>query len=497
MKKRILFSAAILSLLALIAVDCSLVLADEGNTNTSEETEAVAQELGATETALNNANSDQTQTVETTGTLIEIGNTTADSTTVIVRTTEGSATTDQTVQVNLTGTNATTLTNNENGKSDLSDWIAGDNLNLTVTKNKNSGEITAKKIRNRAFRNFQKGKNGWITAIRADESKCTGEIDVKWANNIFTLKINDKTKMVAGLKNPACLNDFKVGDRVRSRVEEDGDQNPATWNAKIIVVLRRGNALFMRVTRVIVPAEIVELPEDTTATTTTITVKILDNKFYQKGDVNNLIGKPGDSLIVDINNKTKLVRRFWGKCLLGEFIEGDKVMIVGRLDDATGHLTANLIKNESIQRLGVVRHLGTVTSVDTTTMKIKANLLVSKKEYTIQLTNKTKIIRRGSGAITLADVKVGDIIRVRGTLNRRLKQVTADTVVVWTKTTKEQACTNAGGTVKTVTCCKSTSDFPNLCLIGACGCSAENSHEIKTCDCGEGKCFDGVKCVSS
>lgn len=62
-------------------------------------------------------------------------------------------------------------------------------------------------------------------------------------------------------------------------------------------------------------------------------------------------------------------------------------------------------------------------------------------------------------------------------------------------TLKEQSCINSGGTVSTSLCCKSTSDFPNLCLIGPCGCSPDNSHEIKICDCGPDKCFNGNECV--
>jgi hypothetical protein len=61
--------------------------------------------------------------------------------------------------------------------------------------------------------------------------------------------------------------------------------------------------------------------------------------------------------------------------------------------------------------------------------------------------------------------------------------------------TLEQACTSSGGTVTTAACCLSAADFPNTCLIGACGCSPDNSHAVKTCDCGEGKCFDGTACV--
>jgi len=63
--------------------------------------------------------------------------------------------------------------------------------------------------------------------------------------------------------------------------------------------------------------------------------------------------------------------------------------------------------------------------------------------------------------------------------------------------TKEGACVNSGGTVETSLCCESASDFPDLCLIGPCGCSPENSHQIKTCDCGPEKCFNGTECVAS
>jgi len=61
---------------------------------------------------------------------------------------------------------------------------------------------------------------------------------------------------------------------------------------------------------------------------------------------------------------------------------------------------------------------------------------------------------------------------------------------------KEESCVNSGGTVKTSSCCESASDFPNLCLIGPCGCGPQNSHELKTCDCGSDECFNGTECVN-
>ena len=62
-------------------------------------------------------------------------------------------------------------------------------------------------------------------------------------------------------------------------------------------------------------------------------------------------------------------------------------------------------------------------------------------------------------------------------------------------TDKEQTCLDSGGTVGVALCCESTDDFTDDCAIGACGCAPEYSHRVKVCDCGEGRCFDGTKCV--
>lgn len=62
---------------------------------------------------------------------------------------------------------------------------------------------------------------------------------------------------------------------------------------------------------------------------------------------------------------------------------------------------------------------------------------------------------------------------------------------------KQKACLDSGGTVATASCCGQTQDFPNNCAIGACGCAPTSSHQVKTCNCGAGKCFDGNSCVGS
>jgi len=62
---------------------------------------------------------------------------------------------------------------------------------------------------------------------------------------------------------------------------------------------------------------------------------------------------------------------------------------------------------------------------------------------------------------------------------------------------KEKACLSSGGQITTSLCCNLTSNYPNLCLIGACGCPSGNSHQVKVCDCGEGKCFNGNRCTTA
>lgn len=57
-------------------------------------------------------------------------------------------------------------------------------------------------------------------------------------------------------------------------------------------------------------------------------------------------------------------------------------------------------------------------------------------------------------------------------------------------------CTATGGTIKTQTCCASTSDFPNSCLVGACGCDPATGHDISVCICPTGCFVPGEGCFA-
>jgi len=387
-----------------------------------------AADLGASESTINNAASEKIESVTQTGTLIEIGNTTAENTTVIIRTNDESGQTeDQTVEVETTSAVMT----DAGAVSDLSDWIAGDQITFTANHYTNSGALVAKSLKNRSLKAKHYGRNGWVKAIRLE----TNEMDVEWNGTIYTLNTS-QAKLVAGAKNPATLSDFQVGDRIRGRVVEDNDGNPNTWKAEIIVVLRRGNDLFMRVTRWVTLARITAIPEDITLPTT-IEVEVLPSKFYEAGDVNNLIGAPGEKVKVDITDQTHLVRKFFGKCLLKEFSEGDEVRIISRRDESTGHLVAKFIKNDSIQMLGVANHLAAIEAIDTSTNTIEVELIKTKlpvKKWTVRVQPDTVIYRYGQ-KISLSDLQAGEVIRVVGTANTLQYYVTAQRINVVIKKT--------------------------------------------------------------
>lgn len=394
--------------------------------STDVNTDVSAEMIGAKESTVNQATSEATEIISGTGMLIEIGNTTAPNTTIIIRTTNTNATTeDHTFEID----SSTRIVTNGGASADLSDWVAGDSITFTARHYINSDALVATKLINSAFQPAHKGINGWITVINTE----TNKVNVQWENEIFTLNLAN-TNLVAGTKNPASISDFKVGDRVRARVTDDNDSNRLTWNASIMVVLRRGNDLFMRVTRWVVPATITMIPQNL-AVPITIEATVTNSKFYEKNDVNNLIGAPGTKIMIDITSDTMLVRRYYGKALLNELSEGDSVRIIGRRDETTGHLVAKIIKDESIQRLGVAHRLGSVTSINSSTKSLTVTLFKTDE------TNKTWVINTNDSTTIYVDGRlgnwndlvVGSAIRIRGEANSEQKTIAADTIVIVTQ----------------------------------------------------------------
>ena len=280
-------------------------------------------------------------------------------------------------------------------------------------------------MQNRSFKGNSRGLNGWVKAVRAEAN----EVEVEWAGKIYTVKTTN-AKMVAGLKNPAALADFQTGDRVRGRVTEDGDGNPLTVNGQILVVLRRGQDLFMRVTRWVVPAKITALPQDLTLPTT-IEAEVLPSKFYEQGDVNNLVGEPGAAIYIDITADTNLRRRYLGKALLSEFNVGDEVMVIGRRDESSGHILAQVLQNTSIQRVGIRYNLGKITAINSADKSFSLQLLPigRAQTVTVQTADKTAYYQ-GREKVDFSALEVEQTVKVRGTGSRTTQVITADHIAI-------------------------------------------------------------------
>jgi hypothetical protein len=242
---------------------------------------------------------------------------------------------------------------------DLLNWIPGDQVRVVGNLNKNTQTITANSLFNLSFIASQyDGFNGWITAI----DKTASTFTYTWDNLSTTIKVSTSTRIVSGLKNPATLADLKVGDRVRGRVFAN------TTDAKIVVVLRRGENLFMKIRTFVPNVELVRL--SSTVVPTTIQVKIIKTPGLKKNDVNNLIGTEGALITVNVTEDTILTRKYFGRTTLAEFQPGDNLRIVGRVND-DGTIDAKLIKDNSIWQVNMFGHVGIVQSVNASSSYIE------------------------------------------------------------------------------------------------------------------------------
>ncbi len=286
------------------------------------------------------------------GTLVEIGNTSNRYTTVVVRqlSSTGEAS-DETIEI----TPSTVLKNNANQTTTLNDWIAGDQLTVQAIRGEQSGYYRATKIINSSINRSVQSVNGWITALDG----VTNKLSLSGDSRITSLDLSG-ARLVVGNQNPALLFDFRVGDRIRARVKKSTTDQA---QALIVVALRRGDSLFMKTTRWIIPATITEIPSDLTLPLT-IQVRALPSRFYQEGDINNIFGGSRALVSVVINQQTDLRRSFRGNLAVTELAEGDDVTIVGRWDELHHNFIAATLRDQSVQALGATYLYAQVSEID-------------------------------------------------------------------------------------------------------------------------------------
>ena len=97
---------------------------------------------------------------------------------------------------------------------------------------------------------------------------------------------------------------------------------------RLLLSLRRGENLYMKIRTFVPNAELVRL--SSTVVPTTIQVKIIKTPGLKANDVNNLIGTEGALVTVNVTEDTILTRKYFGRTTLAEFQPGDNLRIVGQ-----------------------------------------------------------------------------------------------------------------------------------------------------------------------
>lgn len=131
--------------------------------------------------------------------------------------------------------------------------------------------------------------------------------------------------------------------------------------------------------------------------------------------------RDGKSYTINVGTATVFRRRFGGKGTLGELAINDTLSIVGKWgDEAQTTIEAKLVRDESIQKR-LAAFVGKVKSVSGSTIVLES---VARGSQTVTVSTATKFVARNQAPLTLADIKEGHIIRVKGLWNRQLNTVT-------------------------------------------------------------------------
>lgn len=403
-------SKKILSIFSLVTIGLAILfLASFAQAETQEEAQASTTE---NLTASDLAQSEPISKVNFLGTLIEVGSTDL-PTTIIVRAKQGDIK-EGDIVVNVK--KETILGLNRKAQVSLDSWIPGDEIKVLGFKNENTGVVDAAVLVNRSFKlNFHGGLNGFVKNINKENQT----FDIEWHGKIYTFRYTEKTHFVVLPKINASIDDLKVGDRIRGRYMQRRGQIP---EATIVVALRRGNDLMVKIRTWVIEGELEEL----SSTTLPADLKIKIEKIAGKpGDINTLL-QVGEERTVKITDKTRVVRRFLGKTDLSEFLPGDKIQVVGRLND-DGTIEAKVLKNKSIWKVQTRGLGGEVQSIDLAAKKII--IAFKNKTYTLELTDKAKIIKNGQ-VIGLEGLSIGDRVRGRGIIRPRTSTVETYLLVV-------------------------------------------------------------------
>lgn len=133
-----------------------------------------------------------------------------------------------------------------------------------------------------------------------------------------------------------------------------------------------------------------------------------------------LTATDGKTYTVNINSNTVLRRRFGGLSNLGEFSNGDQLLVMGPVDTTNKTITARTIWDNSIQKFNGT-FLGTVTPIDNTSFTLSS---AKRGEQKVVFETNIKFVNSQGKMMAATDIKANDKVRVSGLWDSKHKQIT-------------------------------------------------------------------------
>jgi hypothetical protein len=95
------------------------------------------------------------------------------------------------------------------------------------------------------------------------------------------------------------------------------------------------------------------------------------------------------------------------------------------------------------------------------------------------------LVPGGAGGTSMGTGGAG----IAGQIGRDASEAGVDSLASTDTVALAELCLSTGGQPKSMACCGSNGDFPDMCLDGACGCAPAYSHIVTVCSCPTGACF--------
>lgn len=136
----------------------------------------------------------------------------------------------------------------------------------------------------------------------------------------------------------------------------------------------------------------------------------------------------GSSTVVNVDERTKITRRFGAKISVSELEVNDVLRIRGKRNAENGEIYAKEIRDISSFKMKIGQN-GIVQGVSGNEIIMKPLSGKDKEDYVIKISDKTKI-RSAGKKIPVSDIKIGQKINAIGMVNTNTNKMSADRITV-------------------------------------------------------------------